>query len=183
MLNSKKLGFNEILFQATAGHDLFYKSDLYPNCTLRSKETFIDVLAKGKEYSDKYGMRFGDAYALYGKYIGNWGDKATVYRFEAVRDGKVVRTVSKTPFGSLSLKAVPSGTELTEGETYDVAAVRIEMTDQNGNRLPFFNEAVTADIRYASKFVTREDAENAAKLFKSLRKTEHFTEIAEIEIE
>ena len=44
-------------------------------------------------------------------------------------------------------------------------------------------KAVTADIRYASKFVTREDAENAAKLFKSLRKTEHFTEIAEIEIE
>ena len=101
----------------------------------------------------RYGMRFGDAYALYGKYIGNWGDKATVYRFEAVRDGKVVRTVSKTPFGSLSLKAVPSGTELTEGETYDVAAVRIEMTDQNGNRLPFFNEAVTADITGAAEII------------------------------
>ncbi len=57
--NSKELGFTEILFQATAGHDLFYKSDLYPDCTLRKNEAFFDVLAKGKEYSDKYGMRFG----------------------------------------------------------------------------------------------------------------------------
>ena len=100
-----------------------------------------------------YGMSFGDAYALYGKYIGNWGDKAVVYRFDAIRDGRVVKSVRKTPFTSLSLRAIPSSTELTEGETYDVAAVRIEMTDQNGNRLPFFNEAVTAEITGAADII------------------------------
>ncbi len=101
----------------------------------------------------RYGMSFGDAYALYGKYIGNWGDKAVVYRFVAIRDGQVVKSVIKTPFASLSLKAVPSHTELCENETYDVAAVRIEMTDQNGNRLPFFNEAVTAEITGAAEII------------------------------
>ena len=101
----------------------------------------------------RYGMSFGDAYALYGKYIGNWGDKAVVYRFDAIRDGRVVKSVRKTPFTSLSLRAIPSSTELTEGETYDVAAVRIEMTDQNGNRLPFFNEAVTAEITGAADII------------------------------
>ena len=101
----------------------------------------------------RYGMTFGDAYALYGKYIGNWGDKATVYRFDAIKDGKVVRSVSKTPFTSLTLRAFPSATELCEGATYDVAAVRIEMTDQNGNRLPFFHEAVTVRITGAAEII------------------------------
>ena len=94
----------------------------------------------------RYRMSFGDAYALYSRYIGNWGGQATVYRFEAVKDGRVVRTVCKAPFESMRLDAVVSHTELIEDETYDVAAVRLRMTDQNGNTLPFFNGAVTAAI-------------------------------------
>ena len=37
-----------------------------------------------------YRMTFEDAHQLYGKYVGNWGDAATVYRFDAVKDGKIV---------------------------------------------------------------------------------------------
>ena len=94
----------------------------------------------------RYRMSFGDAYALYGKYIGNWGDTATVYRFEAVKDGKVVKTVYKTPFTLLQLRTQVSHTTLTVGETYDVAAVRIQMTDQYGYVLPFYNGAVNASV-------------------------------------
>lgn len=101
----------------------------------------------------RYRMSFRDAYALYGRYIGNCGDKATVYRFEAIKDGKVVKTVSKTPFISLALKVTPSSTVLMEGDTYDVASIRVEMTDQNGNRLPFFNEAVTAELDGAAEII------------------------------
>ena len=101
----------------------------------------------------RYHMSFGDAYALYGKYIGNWGDRATVYRFDAVKDGKVVKSVSKTPFTSLSLRVIPSATELREGATYDVAAVRITAIDQNGNPLPFLHEAVTAEITGAADII------------------------------
>ncbi|MBQ6499517.1 MAG: glycoside hydrolase family 2 protein, partial [Ruminococcus sp.] len=36
--------------------------------------------------------------------------------------------------------------ELLEGSTYDVAAVRVRMTDQNGNTLPYFFGAVNVKV-------------------------------------
>ena len=94
----------------------------------------------------RYHMSFRDAYALYGKYIGNWGDKSTVYRFEAVKGGKVVKTVCKTPFTELRLRALASHTELVEDTTYDMALVRLQMTDQNGNMLPFYTGAAEVSL-------------------------------------
>jgi beta-galactosidase len=86
----------------------------------------------------RWHMRFEDAYALYGKYVGSWGEEATVYRFEAVKDGEVVAALTKTPFTSLSLRAESPRRALTEGETYDAEPVRLSMRDQNGNLLPFY---------------------------------------------
>ena len=93
----------------------------------------------------RYRMTFEDAYQLYGKYVGNWGDAATVYRFEAVRDGKTVKTVERTTVRSISLSAGADHTVLREGATYDVAAVRLRMVDQNGGTLPFWNGTVTLE--------------------------------------
>ena len=90
----------------------------------------------------RYRMTFEDAYQLYGKYVGNWGDAATVYRFEAIKDGRTVKTVEKTTVNSTRLAADPDHTALTEGATYDVASVRLRMVDQNGNTLPFWCGAV-----------------------------------------
>ena len=93
----------------------------------------------------RYHMSFDDAYALYGKYIGDWGAAAKEYRFEAVKDGKVVKTVCRAPVSSLSLSARVDHTELVEDETYDVALIRIAMTDQNGNVVPFYQGGVTLE--------------------------------------
>jgi len=64
-----------------------------------------------------------------------------------VKDGKVVKTVEKSPVRRMVLDVKADHTDLREGATYDVAAIRITARDQNGNRLPFCNEAVelTAD--------------------------------------
>ena len=35
-----------------------------------------------------YHMKPKDAVALYTRYVGDWGTTSTVYKFEAVRDGK-----------------------------------------------------------------------------------------------
>lgn len=94
----------------------------------------------------RYRMSFDDAYALYGKYIGNWGQKSVTFRFEAVKDGRVVKAVDKSPFASRALSVKASSYTLVEKSTYDVAAVRIAMTDQNGCILPFFNGAVAAEL-------------------------------------
>ena len=81
----------------------------------------------------KYRMSFEDGYALYGKYVGNWGGEATVWRFDAVKDGKVTASTVKTPGQKLHLDVKTSSTVLHEGEVYDMALVRIRLLDENGN--------------------------------------------------
>ena len=100
------------------------------------------IMAKAGVAMAKYRMTFQDAYDLYGKYIGNWGEVAVTFRFEAVKNGKVVKTVEKTPMRHMALDVKADHTELREGATYDVAAVRVVARDQSGNRLPFCNETV-----------------------------------------
>ncbi|MGN0168833.1 MAG: glycoside hydrolase family 2 TIM barrel-domain containing protein, partial [Acetatifactor sp.] len=89
-----------------------------------------------------YHMKVEDVVTLYNKYIGNWGGASTVYRFEAVKNGSVVKELVKEPVRSISLKCVADHTELEERVSYDVALVQIRAVDQNGNVLPFFNEPV-----------------------------------------
>lgn len=88
---------------------------------------------------------FSDAGNLYNKYVGDWGGKSTVYRFDAIKDGKVAKTLVKAPMHSVSLEALCNSDRLIEGKTYDVAAVRIRAVDENGNVIPFFNEPVTLE--------------------------------------
>ena len=72
---------------------------------------------------------------LYGKYVGNWGSKSTQYRFEAIKDGEIVKEVTIGPMNSHSLKVDVNKQELVEGRTYDVAAVRITDRDEHGRWL------------------------------------------------
>ena len=85
----------------------------------------------------RYGLKMEDGVALYGKYVGNWGGEATRWRFDAVKNGKVVASVTKTPSAALHLCAIPSATVLSEDATYDMAAVRIRVLDENGNLSPY----------------------------------------------
>ena len=93
----------------------------------------------------RYRMSLGDAAVLYQKYIGDWGSRSTEYRFEAVKDGKVVKTVRKAPVTEAHLEARPSHTVLREGAAYDAALIRLALADQNGNVLPFGDMPVTLE--------------------------------------
>jgi beta-galactosidase len=79
---------------------------------------------------------------LYTKYVGDWGGKSTVYRFDAIKDGKVVRTVTKTPMNKMHLEIEPPYTFLHEETSYDVQVVRIRALDENFNLLPYCNEPI-----------------------------------------
>ena len=79
---------------------------------------------------------------LYAKYVGNLGSQSTVYRFEAIKDGRVVKTVTKTQMDKISLETQTSHTNLHEGTSYDVSVVRIRAVDENGNLLSYSNEAI-----------------------------------------
>lgn len=89
-----------------------------------------------------YHMKPEDVVVLYNRYIGDWGGESTSYRFEAVKNGKVVKTITKEPMKSLKLYAEADHYELHEKHTYDVAAVRIRMLDEHGNQMSFYNEPI-----------------------------------------
>lgn len=90
-----------------------------------------------------YHMKPQQAVTLYNRYVGDWGGASTAYRFEAYRDGKVVKELVKEPMHKVQLSVSASSVNLTEGKTYDAASVRILAVDENGNVLSFFQEPVT----------------------------------------
>lgn len=89
-----------------------------------------------------YHIDFAEVTRLYTKYIGDWGGTATIYRFDAIKDGKVVKSVTKEPVRKIRLDAEADHTILTEQHSYDVALVRIRAVDDHGNVLPFYQEPV-----------------------------------------
>lgn len=94
-----------------------------------------------------YHMKFEDAYQLFGKYIGNWGGNMLKFVFEGYKDGKLVKTVTKTSFKKLHMEIKCSSGKLFEKDTYDVAAVRIAICDEYGNVQPFFCDSLPLEIK------------------------------------
>ena len=118
------------------------KADLLRSCLLTIQKKGLANLtpadmAKMGYAMMKYGMKYEDAVKLYGKYIGNWGGEATVWRLIAVKDGMVAATYTCSPGSRLHLEVIPSHTNLQEGDTYDMASVRIRILDENGNVAPY----------------------------------------------
>lgn len=109
-----------------------------------------EVLEQMQQCEEQFVITETDFMALYGRYIGNWGQEVPRYRFEAIKDGKVVSVITRQPMKQVQLRLNPSRTNLTERHTYDVAAVRIEARSDSGNLLPFYQEpvqlTVTGDI-------------------------------------
>ena len=101
----------------------------------------------------KYGLKYEDAYALYGKYVGNWGGEATVWRLDGEKDGKVVSSVTCCPSARLHLEVTSSASQLREGDTYDMAAVRIRVLDQHGNLAPYAQLPVKLQLEGEAKLV------------------------------
>ena len=93
-----------------------------------------------------YRMNLDQVTDLYTRYVGDWGGASTCYKFEAVKDGKAVKTVVKEPMKKVSLQVVTDRTTLTEANSYDVACIRIRAVDEHGNVLPFYNEPVQLSV-------------------------------------
>jgi len=101
----------------------------------------------------RYKMTYQDGVDLYGKYVGNWGGASTVWRFDAIKDGAVVASVTCCPNTKLQLEVTPSKISLQEGATYDMAAVRIRILDGNGNTAPYAQLPVLLTLEGAAQLV------------------------------
>ncbi len=107
----------------------------------QSNLPFKYMLKVGKLMAFKH-FKFADGMELYGKYVANWGGSAPKYRFEAIKDGAVVKTVTKQPGSSIRLVAEADHTSLVEENTYDAALIRIRAVDEYDNVRPYFMEPV-----------------------------------------
>ncbi|MCM1273621.1 MAG: glycoside hydrolase family 2 protein [Clostridium sp.] len=89
-----------------------------------------------------YHMKPEEAVVLYNRYIGDWGGASTSYRFDAVKNGRVVKSIQKQPMTSLKMEVKADHCELVEEESYDVAAIRVRILDENDNQVNFFQESM-----------------------------------------
>ena len=101
----------------------------------------------------RYKLTYNDAFALYGKYIGNWGGEATVWRFDAIDDFETVASVTCCPSSKLHLEVTPSVTTLEEKQSYDMASIRIRVLDEFGNIAPYAQLPVKLTIEGAAELV------------------------------
>ncbi|MCH5257957.1 MAG: glycoside hydrolase family 2 protein [Lachnospiraceae bacterium] len=99
------------------------------------KQAHRSVLKKVPMFS----IEPAEAEELYHHYIGSWGEESTTYRFEAIKGGKVVKEIVKKPSTSYHLVAKTDRFTLREKSSYDVAAIRIRMVDENDDLLYFYN--------------------------------------------
>ena len=90
----------------------------------------------------KYKMNVEKVTSLYTKYIGNWGENAIEYRFDAIKNGKVIKSITKAPMKKQFLEATASHSTLIEKYTYDVALVQIKMLNEYGNVCSYSNEPI-----------------------------------------
>lgn len=107
-----------------------------------SKGTMLKALGAAARYR----LTVDEAVKLYNKYIGGWGRDAAAMRFEAVKDGKVVKTVVKQPCHTREIRLSAARTHLSEEHTWDCAAVSIRSVDENGNVLYFDNDPVILSV-------------------------------------
>ncbi len=89
-----------------------------------------------------HGMKMNDAVDLFQKYIGDWCGDSKEFRFDAIKDGKVVKSVVKSAMTRVQLGIDVSSKELFVDQTYDMASIRIVAADEYRNILPFFSEAL-----------------------------------------
>ncbi len=99
----------------------------------------------------RYKLTWADGEELYGKYVGNWGGAATEWRFDALNGETVTASVTCCPSKKLHLEVKVSDTELSEGDGYDAAAVRVRVLDGNGTLASYaqipIHFAVSGDLK------------------------------------
>lgn len=101
----------------------------------------------------KYKMKPSDSVELFNKYIGDWGGSSTVYKFDAIKNGEIVKTIVKEPAKKLHFEHRISSEILEEKSTYDVAEVRIYACDDNNNQAYYFNDPIVIELEGPAEII------------------------------
>lgn len=94
----------------------------------------------------KYKLSLDDGMRLFGTYVSNWGGQRINFKFEGYKDGKMVKSIIKATATIAHLEVLPDSLELNESETYDVTRIVMKVLDENGNLLPYSNDAMNVAV-------------------------------------
>ncbi|MFI3209112.1 MAG: glycoside hydrolase family 2 TIM barrel-domain containing protein, partial [Eubacteriales bacterium] len=136
--------------------ELLEKNEKYSHANAETIKEVLRALVKYGQYSlpliyklkmakvmllEKLTMAEG--MRLYYQYVGNWGGEATTYRFEAIKNNEIVNVIEKSATKKVYLRVTTDTTELREDHTYDVASVRVEVVNEKGEILPYYQGVIT----------------------------------------
>ena len=76
------------------------------------------------------------------QYMGSWGEETASWTFEAVKDGKPMASVTVEPVERIHLEALCDTDMLVDGDTWDMATIRLRAADQNGNTAVYANDVL-----------------------------------------
>ena len=133
-------------------------ADLLRPCLLAAGRYGLDHLPPADKLRygllvSRYDLKEADFHRLFGKYVRNWGSAAISWRFDAVKDGEVVLSRTVCPSTRLHLEAQVSSDVLTEGDTYDMALVRLRILDENGQGAPYAQLPLHLHVSGAAELV------------------------------
>ena len=134
------------------------KAELARQCLMAARKYGFDHLPPADKIrlgllNSRYEFTEEEARRLYGKYVSNWGGASTVWRFDAIRDGQVVLSRTICPNTHLHLEAKISSDTLTEGDTYDMALIRLRILDENGLSAPYAQLPLHLHVSGAAQLV------------------------------
>ena len=89
------------------------------------------------------GRSIKDIIQLITRRIMSWGGESIAFRLEAILGGKPVQSVIIGEMTAARLAVDFDTTTLLEGDTYDVASIRIRAVDQHGNTMAYFMEPLS----------------------------------------
>lgn len=101
----------------------------------------------------KHHLSYEQAVALFGKYVGNWGGKSLVWRFEGLKAGKPVLAVEAGAAPEGSLLVLPDRQQLHEGATWDACRVVLRHLDGYGNLCVYSKETVQLEVTGAGMLI------------------------------
>lgn len=97
----------------------------------------------------KHRLTYEKAVELFEKYIGNWGGKALVWRFEGIRDGKPVMAVETGAAPDGTLQVLPDRSSLSEELTWDACRIVVRHLDGHGNLCIYSRETIQIEVEGA----------------------------------
>ena len=115
---------------------------------LSRKDSSMDGFEYVGDFSEKpYDMLKHSPISIEDPVTHTWGGEASVWRFEAIKDGETTAVRVLGERGPLKLEAAVSSSELVEDDTWDMAAVRIRITDSSGNTCPYVQLPVKLELK------------------------------------